>query len=100
MVLYHYTTQDGLLGILRDRELWATDIRFFNDSKELQLVLDAAARRLPPTLLLPAGPNAELHRVLRHSLTIESVLAGVAGRWVISFSACGDKCTGPGFLDK
>ena len=90
MILYHYTTQAGLLGILQHRELWATDVRFFNDSKELQLIFEEVARRLPPALLVPAGNKAELYRVLRHSLSIESMLAGLASRWVISFSADGD----------
>ena len=34
-VLYHYTNQDGLLGILRSRCIWCTDIRFLNDSRDV-----------------------------------------------------------------
>lgn len=33
-LLYHYTNQDGLSGILKDSEIWATDYRFLNDTKE------------------------------------------------------------------
>ena len=91
MVLYHYTTQTGLLGILQRRELWATDIRFFNDSKELRLVFEEVTRRLPAAPLLPAGKEAEFYRVLSHSLNIQAALAGSASPWVISFSADGDK---------
>lgn len=36
LTLYHYTSQDGLLGILRHNILWATDIRYLNDSSEHQ----------------------------------------------------------------
>jgi hypothetical protein len=32
--LYHYTSVDGLLGILRSKRIWATDIRFLNDRSE------------------------------------------------------------------
>ena len=35
-LLYHYTTLNGLLGIVRSRTLWASDIRYMNDSAELK----------------------------------------------------------------
>ncbi|PIE57716.1 MAG: hypothetical protein CSA33_06620 [Desulfobulbus propionicus] len=35
-ILYHYTTLTGLLGIVRSRSLWASDIRYMNDSAELK----------------------------------------------------------------
>lgn len=34
LTVSHYTDASGLLGILRDRELWATDTLFMNDSTE------------------------------------------------------------------
>jgi hypothetical protein len=34
-VLYHYTTHDGLLGILKKHALWASKIKYMNDSSEL-----------------------------------------------------------------
>jgi hypothetical protein len=39
-VLYHYTTFTGLLGIVKDRVLWASDIRYMNDSAELRHTAD------------------------------------------------------------
>lgn len=33
--LYHYTTVDGVLGILRDRSIFGTHYRFLNDSLEI-----------------------------------------------------------------
>ncbi len=39
-VLYHYTTFTGLLGIVRSRALWASDIRYMNDSAELRHTAD------------------------------------------------------------
>src|SRR5687767_5789612 len=39
--LWHYTSLSGLLAILKDQNIWATDIRYLNDSSELGVVLDA-----------------------------------------------------------
>ena len=33
-VLYHYTSQEGLIGVVTNHVLWATDIRYLNDSSE------------------------------------------------------------------
>ncbi len=38
--LYHYTTFTGLLGIIDKRALWASDIRYLNDSAELKHTAD------------------------------------------------------------
>jgi hypothetical protein len=38
--LYHYTTWEGLLGILKTQTLWATHYRFLNDYSELVLIRD------------------------------------------------------------
>jgi hypothetical protein len=45
-VLYHYTTQTGLLGILKTDALWATKIHYLNDASEYQLALDLASEVL------------------------------------------------------
>jgi DUF2971 family protein len=49
-ILYHYTTQDGLLGITRDRAIWATMSRYLNDTSEFrfaqQLARDIVSTRL------------------------------------------------------
>jgi hypothetical protein len=41
-ILYHYTTQSGLLGILKSDSLWATKIHYLNDASEYQLAFDLA----------------------------------------------------------
>ena len=33
-LIYHYTNQSGLLGILKKKQIWASHIRFLNDTKE------------------------------------------------------------------
>lgn len=35
-VLYHYTTADGLLGIINSRSFWMTNLRYMNDLSEVQ----------------------------------------------------------------
>ena len=37
--LYHYTTQSGLLGIILDRQIWATNVLFLNDSMEVNYAI-------------------------------------------------------------
>ena len=43
-VLYHYTSNAGLLGMIGGQELWFSDIRFLNDSKEFRLACEALTR--------------------------------------------------------
>lgn len=38
--LYHYTTWEGVQGILQTQTLWATNYRFLNDYSELVLIRD------------------------------------------------------------
>jgi uncharacterized Fe-S radical SAM superfamily protein PflX len=33
--IFHYTTAEGLKGILTSQTLWATDFRYLNDTEEL-----------------------------------------------------------------
>jgi hypothetical protein len=44
--LYHYTSQDGLLGIIQSRALWATNISYTNDATEFELSLGLLKDRL------------------------------------------------------
>ncbi len=53
--LYHYTTADGLLGVLTKRHLWATDASYLNDRTEgkhahalMQLAYDAKRKHASP----------------------------------------------------
>lgn len=38
--LYHYTTADGLIGILNSTSFWMTNLRYMNDLSELQYSVD------------------------------------------------------------
>lgn len=44
--IYHYTTQEGLLGILKEEELWATKVQYLNDASELTEPLKIASEIL------------------------------------------------------
>ena len=41
-ILYHYTSGSGLIGILESHSIWATNIRFLNDSTEYNFALRLA----------------------------------------------------------
>jgi len=45
-VLYHYTDQAGLLGIVEGGKLWASQIQYLNDTEELKLALEIARQAL------------------------------------------------------
>lgn len=86
MILYHYTTQAGLLGILQGKCLWATDVKFFNDSKELVYLFDVAERRIQTALEEATVEEAErLESILTHT-RFQAGVAGIAGPYVVSFS--------------
>lgn len=40
--LYHYTTADGLIGIVNTSSLWATSVFYLNDSRELVAAVELA----------------------------------------------------------
>jgi DUF2971 family protein len=41
-LLFHYTSAAGLIGILRERQVWASNVAFLNDSKEIDHAVDIA----------------------------------------------------------
>lgn len=45
-VLYHYTSADGLIGILSAKTIWMTDLRYMNDLSELQYSRELVEKRL------------------------------------------------------
>ena len=45
-LLYHYTSQTGLLGIVKTRQLWASKIQYLNDTTEFLHGLDQVTRVL------------------------------------------------------
>jgi len=44
--LYHYTSQSGLRGIIENQCIWATDVRYLNDSTEFSYAINLASKLL------------------------------------------------------
>ncbi len=44
--LYHYTTQDGLRGIIKSRSLWFTNIFYINDASEFNYIFKLVQEEL------------------------------------------------------
>jgi hypothetical protein len=80
--LCHYTTQGGLIGILKDKAMWATDAAYLNDSQEVVYAVNLAKKyfrnRTPKDLRF----EMEMRNILEQT-------EGLAGRlpaYVASFS--------------
>ena len=43
-IIYHYTSPEGILGIIESNSLWATDINYLNDSSELRYIYGLVER--------------------------------------------------------
>jgi hypothetical protein len=62
--IYHYTNQSGLLGILENRELWATKIHYLNDSTEFSYIFKMVDGLL--AMEERRASNSERKKLLRH----------------------------------
>lgn len=84
--LYHYTGQDGLLGIIATSSLWATNILYLNDTTEFRLSLDLIEHRLSKEVgershhLRPARNRTDLMTMLKEILAEESRLTPTRAR--------------------
>jgi hypothetical protein len=85
--LYHYTTQEGFLGILKSDELWASKIHYMNDAREFELGLNIARQKVDHIL---ADPNSTLDKVKLERMRDEITTIDVVNVFVCSFSAKGD----------
>ena len=85
-ILYHYTTQVGLLGILKSRELWATHTQYLNDRQEYLQAADGVKAEIAKRL---ANSSGEHQRIL---LDMQAGIAGIESMnvCVCSFSEDGD----------
>jgi hypothetical protein len=84
-VLYHYTTADGLKGIVENDELWATSAYYLNDSTEImygyQLIdeaLEAWRKRVnPPELSMAGGLVYALQRQFGHDYLKRNIITPI-----------------------
>jgi hypothetical protein len=63
-VLYHYTSMDGLVGIVTNKQIWASHVPYLNDRTEQEhiwsLILEKAQRRILASSDAQAKHNPEL----------------------------------------
>jgi hypothetical protein len=92
-ILYHYTSQAGLLGIIQTREIWATNLLFLNDSMELNYALQILHKEIK-NLEKSVSPE-EFGFVNEFGENLDTVNAplsqNVAGIYVCSFSKTRDQ---------
>ena len=87
-LLYHYTTQHGLLGIIKSKEMWATHTQYLNDVREFLHAVDMVKQELTGMIAEPpmGGDMAFLRRLQENlALQVESINVCVC-----SFSSEGD----------
>lgn len=65
MSLYHYTDAHGLMGIIQQRALWATDMGFLNDSKEMFAGISLIERRCAEILAANSQRDDKVVRATR-----------------------------------
>ena len=82
---YHYTTLDGLLGIVHTRSIWATDVRYLNDEREFQYALDLLTQAVNEVDQVPGVDSS----VLQQWLGALEITANIR-LYVSSFSEHGD----------
>jgi hypothetical protein len=74
--IFHYTTADGLLGIVKSNRLWASDVLYMNDSTEVEygrnLIIEVAAAVAGET-------KCELARTLCESIDTVLYPVGLIG---------------------
>jgi hypothetical protein len=102
--LYHYTTWEGLLGILQNNCLWATHCKFLNDYSEIELFRDKLIEVLLPHVHneymklrkeYPDAdrliePNGDLDGVVKHDTkAVVDAMYNVTGEEIYIASFCG-----------
>jgi Protein of unknown function (DUF2971) len=98
-LLYHYTSLEGVMGILRSKTLWATELGFLNDRSEFEHARDlfrAALDRLANPALDPDHPFHDIvdqlddeYAALRRSVS-ETLGRRYLDTYVVSFCESGD----------
>jgi hypothetical protein len=85
--LYHYTTQEGFLGIVKTGELWASKIHYMNDAREFSLGLDIARQEIK---LILKDPDSTLDKDKLRRMRDEINTIDKINVFVCSLSADGD----------
>ena len=85
--LFHYTSPNGIIGIASTKEIWATNVMFLNDLKEINQAIDQAKHIIE--WRLEHNSFSEAHIELLHQFKHE---AGSAAKryYVTSFTELRD----------
>lgn len=80
--LFHYTSAQGLYGILASNCIWATHYRFLNDSKELQAARASIETSIQRQLLKSlAAHKVNEHKKVRGGVTLRDVSVAEASKF-------------------
>lgn len=86
MLLWHYTTQNGLLGILQSGKFWASHIAYLNDSRELHYAVDLFSTVLDEHVK-KTGIKPEYPKMVQGYIGYIAKMTGqLGGPFVVSFS--------------
>lgn len=86
IILYHYTTQDGLLGIISRKHIWATNIHYLNDATEFGYAINLTLETLHDKEKESCWVYQEFSHRIMNILKSNDRLS----LYVISFSEVGD----------
>lgn len=68
-LLYHYTSFEGLLGILRSQSLWATSLHYLNDTEEFRYGNDVIRREFRTVGKYIEAPAGEVLNTIANNMT-------------------------------
>ena len=83
--VFHYTDQAGFLGIVRDKALWASDLRYLNDSREYLVGFE----RISAELTAMTVGDKDLATIVDEALSLATIETAM-GVSVASFSLAQD----------
>lgn len=87
-VVFHYTSPGGLLGLCETKTVWASDIRYLNDSQEFQFALDLATKML--TTEQNGSSDSFEQLIIEDCLEAASLVGSRIRLYAASFSTKGD----------
>ena len=86
--LWHYTSREGLLGILKEKAGWATHISYLNDAKEFRHAAELMQGLL--SAREPADDHERLALEAMRRIELTELSPSIQGGFVFSLSAKGD----------
>ena len=84
-VVYHYTSPEGLLGMVTNRNIWSTDVRYLSDASEFKYTLTLAEHELDEFRATCTDAHSEA--LLINELLLSLTRAPRSRLYVASFSS-------------